>query len=102
MADQNKKLKTLLFIADELKKSPVTCRELSKLNPNVKASNFYTFLMRLEQMGFMVYEESIGVSGNNSVYGLLKVAKGSFAEKYFNNQENLGGKHDCKKGNRRN
>lgn len=67
-------------IADSLMQRKMTLKEIVGARCGITYKNFYTALMTLEKMGFLVYEESKSKSGCKCRYGILDVVKGSKAE----------------------
>ena len=74
-------------LINSLLQSPKTLMELFKAGILTKSDHFHLILLKLESMGFLIYEESVKRGSNKSRYGCVGAAKGSTAETLIQNKE---------------
>lgn len=72
---------SILKVIKAMMKKEMTLKEITNICGGITNKNLYTTLMKLEKMGFLIYEESESKSGCKCRYGVLDVVKGSEAEK---------------------
>lgn len=72
---------SILKVIKAMMKKEMTLKEITNICGGITNKNLYTILMKLEKMGFLIYEESESKAGCKCRYGVLDVVKGNEAEK---------------------
>lgn len=77
-----------LFLVKILMESPKTMKEMFSAGLKIKITRIYCVLIKLEQLGFLFYEESYENNATKVRYGLAGVREGSFAERFLKGNAN--------------